>query len=596
MAPFESASQGWENASGVSFEPAGSAAYVSDDDYLGKTFEPILRFDTSEQWRPLNVDNFMQEQDPNNPGHTYNQICQPPLASGSCTDLSSNWLGALQADPTGYIKMGMLPGQSYPTSPYPACYSNGPTGTVKECDTGSNAATYFHVAPPTASGPSKSGYNYVDSWIFYRYNQDQNDPLPGNGDNHQGDWEGVTVAPSPKDPLTFDFAIYAQHADLSVYAPGNLECDQGGAGSCLQGGQRPWDYVATGTHASYPGSDTGGFTGICDQAQEALPEGCHDGAAPWGANYDSTDALQFPAALGWGSPWDNQGAPSTANWVDWPGTWGHDAGTDYPGIGTLGVSPRSPGRQARFECPGTPTPTAPNQACPARVLTINPLSPSAANEAASNCGNWFGGMVMVTACSPSRLRQAVHSATVGRRGALRIEVSHRRGQTAALRGVAQAVGQPLTPGESITLVGHGPPDTALLVRAVGAGRQVDAEFTDLGMARGGRATLRVYASRHGVRLLFVTPQARTIRPTWMSAIRLPHGAKLASDRPGLRRTSGPARALGGTKSSQERRVAACMGARFDRWLRAMTDWEHARLAARRAARHLIKLPVMNEMC
>ena len=509
---FEGPTTGFDYASGVSFSPVGSSSFVSNDQYLASTFEPMLMFDSSEQWRPLNVDQFMQEPDPNNPGHSYNQLCAPHGTAGGCSDVPADWLDALRGDPNGYLQTGSLPGQTYPTSPYPGCYPNGSTGTIKECDSGPSTAIYDHVSPSTSVGTSPNGYNYVDYWMFYRYNQDQNDP--GAGDDHQGDWEGITIAPSFISPLSFDFAIYAQHGDFSIYLPGELTCDQdiscGSTGATT--GQRAWDYIATGTHASYPDYDNGDLGDICLQAQEPLPEGCHDGKAPWGANYDPTDLLQFPDALG---GWTTN--PSTANWVDWPGQWG----ADTAGFLGLGPSPSSPGRQLRFGCPGTtaPSPTA----CADRVGRAR--ASQATDAEASVCRNWFGSMMEVVACSPSELASAVRTASVSNRATFRFAVGRLSARSARGRGVAQTLSAPMVAGQTIRLVGAAPRDTELFARASAHGRLFEAEFTNLGLTGGGTGSLASHASRHGIQLIWMTPNGHAVNPIWTTSRKLPKATR-----------------------------------------------------------------------
>jgi hypothetical protein len=509
-----------EWSAAVAFSPPGSAANVSDDEYLGATFEPQLHFNSTEKWRPLNVASFMTEEDPENTGHSYNKLC----TELGCNDIPpEEWQSAMGADAPDapHLKMGKLDEHEYPTSPNVECYGEA----YEDCNSGPRSAMYYHVVPSSNDGEkTDAGYNYIDYWTLYRYNQDQNDPL--SLDDHQGDWEGVTLAPSVTDPQSFDFAIFAQHAYESVYAPENLQCDGGGEESCgsstFPGGQRVWDFVAVGTHAAYPGVDEGGFTGICTQAGSPAPEGCHDGKAPWGADYEPGDLLPFPST-------------HESNWVDWPGTWGEDTGTG-PG---LGKSPDSPGSQERFKCPwheyaGDPT------ACPSSLQH----SPAGAREAvASACGNWFGGMVVMTVCSPSALRQAVHTARVGHRGTLRIMLDKRRGHAASLRGVAQAIGRPLRVGQTVAVVGRTPSDTELLVRAQDHERLTQAVFRGLGLNHGGRGHLTVLRGRHGPRVIWVAPDGRRSQPFQMRVAKLPtwkaaqrHGSvrRPAGSRPAIR--------------------------------------------------------------
>jgi hypothetical protein len=190
----------------------------------------------------------MREEDPANIGHSYNKLCNET----GCKDIPSNWQEALNGNT--HLKLGKRSeiGHSetvypYPTSPMEECY----TGVLWDCDGGPRAAIYYHVLPSATAGlATDAGYNYIDYWFFYRFNHF---PI----DDHEGDWEGLTVAPSVANPSVFDFAIFAQHNSASVYAPENLQCD-GGAGCGTKGtptGQRVWDFVALGSHASYPNNE-----------------------------------------------------------------------------------------------------------------------------------------------------------------------------------------------------------------------------------------------------------------------------------------------------------------------------------------------------
>jgi hypothetical protein len=482
--------------------PAGT---VPDDEYLGLNYAPILRFDSTEKWRPLNVEAFLGEKAPGEEDHGYNKVC----TESGCQELGSEWKSVLAGSETQegprYIEMGEWPEElyPYPTSPNASCYTEVFV-TLWDCDSGPRTAIYYHVVPSAdLEETSELGYNYVDYWMFYRYNQDQNDP--SSTDDHQGDWEGLTVAPSLITPNALDFVIFAQHSHHYLYAPGNLQCDAGGEGSCGTGedpiGQRVWDFVAVGTHASYPAVDSGGESGVCTQTDEELPEGCHDGAAPWGATRDVNDVLPFPEV------------PGEGDWIDWSGRWGKDTGSLVP---KTGASPDSPSDQSRFRCPWQwyePETTA----CPSSAHG----SPAHARDiVASTCGNWFGGSVVMTACSPSALRNAVHAARMGRSGKVHIEIGRRAGHSASLPGVAQALGEPLRSGETVTVAGPAPIDTKLLVRAEGDGRLVEAAFAHLGLKRGGRGTVRVIHGHAGIHLVWIEPDGRTDFPiklhtTWL---------------------------------------------------------------------------------
>lgn len=547
--PFEGAPQGFDFATAVSFSPVGSSAYVTDDQYQEANFEPLLMLHSTEQWRPLNVDQFMKEADPNNPGQSFNKLCTEHLDSGdsTCSNIPpGDWLDALRADALGYIEMGVLPGYDYPTSPDTADCVNLDQGTL-DCDSGPKTAIYSHVTWAPGSS-SYLGYNFVDYWTFWRYNADVGDPL--GLDNHQGDWEGLTVAPSVTNPRAFDFAIFAQHGGYAVYDPSQLACDQGGTASCGSSGaptgQRVWNYVANGTHAAYPSYDDGGITGICTESDDLTPEGCHDGGSPWGANYDDSNVIEFPPAT---NAWTNDD-PQDGNWVDWPGQWG----ADQHGA-TVANSPTSPGTKQRFECPWQIL--NPSDACESSATSIRADSAQAYGAAASSCPNWFGGGVAATACSTSQLTAAVRAARMGRRGSFRLRVVKDRRRAGSSPGVAQLVAQPLTAGQRVIITGRAPADTKLFIRARAHGKLFEATFDHLGLRRNGTGTVTIVGTRTGLRFVWSGPDGHKHGP---SLLRLTKTPKAAQPTPqSAPHSARPVTPGGSTTSPQAARIRSIEG-------------------------------------
>jgi Tol biopolymer transport system component len=495
---------GFSSTRFAAFSPGG----IDDDEYLGLNYAPILRFDSAEKWRPLNIESFMSEEDPENEGHSYNELC----TMTGCDELGAEWRAEVEfsesVEGPRYLKMGQQQEGTYPypTSPNAECHAEALV-ELWDCDGGPRTAIYYHVVPSaTSEESSEAGYNYVDYWFFYRYNQDQEDPTAI--DDHEGDWEGLTVAPSVAKPGAIDFAIFAQHHNNYVYLPEMLECDEGGGASCgsseSPSGQRVWDYVAVGTHASYPEMDTGGVLEGCTQHESALPDGCHDGEAPWAGNGDAANVLPLPSA-------------GVNGWADWPGRWGNSEGISLPF--EAGWSPPSPGLQARYKCPwkwyeGDPT------ACPSKV---NGATGTEAREA-SACGNWFGASIVAAVCSPSLLRKAIAKASLGHEGGLHIRLGRRRGRVGSRAGVAQASGAPLRPGESLVVEGRTAGDTILLVKVRAAGRLIDAAFSHLDLTYGGRGVVKALRTPRGVRLAWIGPDGRSILPSSTRIRRVPRQA------------------------------------------------------------------------
>jgi Tol biopolymer transport system component len=496
--PFQPA-EDFESTAVIAFPQRSTI--VDDDDYLGATFQPLLQFDSDEPWRPLDVPKFFEENKPGRPEDSYNEMCNDELGCYALTNWRSVLMGAAVYE-NPHIKMGIVEEEEIPrpTTPYLECLAGG----LVDCDTGPRAATYYHVVPSAAANnQTEAGYNYVDYWSLYRYNESPGEPT--NIGDHEGDWEGITIAPSLENPRSFDLAIFAQHDGSAVYAAETLTCDEGGEGSCGEGegpiGQRVWDFVAFGTHAAYPEEDDGGESRLCFQDSSILLDGCHDGAAPWGANHEVANLVHFPPVADWNRE------PENAWWVNWPGKWG---GSDS--------SPDSPGNQDRFTCPWEASPLD-ETACPSRI--DRPSAAAARNAAVSRCDNWFGEGVVATVCAPGRLRRAVHSGQVGRHGDLRLRLRGQQRKTASVNGVAQMLGTPLRPGQSLSLHGHAPRGAQLLVRARAGRYLLTARFEHLGLVRGRQGALRVGSAAGRPTLTWKTPDGRVVEAAASRTTKMP---------------------------------------------------------------------------
>jgi Tol biopolymer transport system component len=454
---------------------------VTHDDLLAATFQPLLRFDEGEHWRPLEIGAFLREPVPGfdvplNPICTTGALCRDTYAS---TD-------DFRAFPTGgYIDINPVQDHVDPQgddwrSPHEECV----TATVVECDTGARTAIYYHVTPPSAGG-----YSYIDYWWFYRYN----DFLAGD---HEGDWEGMVVAPSLTVTGTFDFAAFDQHGHQHAYLRSLLTCDGGDAGSCGTAGapvgKRVWAFVAGGTHATYPDE----CANACVQ-ENSLPEADHGGEVEWGRNFDdpvSGSLRRFPAANGWA-------VPLTANWVDWPGRWGS--------TGNEGDrSPRSPGAQERFRCPGTENDADPN-ACPSsRRATFS----RGGTERA--CATWFGAGIAALHCAPDVLRRAVDRGRVGEVQSPALVTSRRADRVAAGRGVTQILGAPMQRGTRIRVGRFVRRGGVIRVRASDRGRSIEATFDERALRRvPRRAAIQFIGRGRAARIAIAGPRGTVIRPS-----------------------------------------------------------------------------------
>lgn len=410
---------------GLPWTPANNGAprdrlleLLPADQVAAERFEPVLRFDSSEQWRPLNVDSFASEGN--------HAVCDP-----SCSPMAS--LADLEVHRTAsaYIDIaGTFAGSGDEAnfhSPYAECTSSG----LRDCDTGPRSSIYYRRAGPFG------GYRYIDYWFFYRANY-----FFGTIDFHEGDWEGVTIAPSQSDPYTFDYAAVSQHGTFYSYMRSVLRCEDTPAtgippaGTCGQDeqhrtGRRLAVMVANGSHANYttPCSET--FVLIsCRQNGAGSQERGYDGAKRWGRAFDppSASLIAMPQADG-------------SSWSDWPGLWGHPATTLLGGDG-----PASPALQTVSpQCATIDNGVPPSCALGPRSANGVARSPGLSAE---SCSSWAGPGVQLTACDPAVLQRAVRMGRLNGTAAplLRSTRARREG---SVPGLTQIVGPPLRAGASI---------------------------------------------------------------------------------------------------------------------------------------------------
>ena len=91
-----------------------------------------------------------------------------------------------------------------------ACQRRG----LEDCDDQPGSAIYYHVT-------SSNERFYIDYWWFLRFNHFglTNCSSGGSGicDEHEGDWEGVTLVTAPEDEHTLDYVVYAAHKGTFRY-------------------------------------------------------------------------------------------------------------------------------------------------------------------------------------------------------------------------------------------------------------------------------------------------------------------------------------------------------------------------------------------
>jgi len=409
----------------VDSEPAtnvGASSWAGLGDYLIRAFQPILALDESEQWRPLDVKAFLGEKD--GVGAPAHQLCHND-GTGCVPIASYDAFLTLIGDPQ--FSDGHIDVQSN-TINYQSPNASCITSPVKDCNIGS--ATAIYVQPTLRVG----GYSYLDYWWFYRYNDQLFEGLPNDPGAHEGDWEGMTVAPSA-DLTGVDFVSFAQHKRRENLLGGTasfgaLSCDWDRV-SCqvvsTPKGRRVWAFPASGSHATY-GTTCGS---LCLQSGFPYTEGDHGGEAQWGGNFTTFEETYVQRF---------RGEP----WVNWAGYWGS------------GNEVQSPGQQTRFKCPASGNTKDANPPNPTGcAASRRPVARATALDAtAERCATWLGSSGLnVAYCDPRRLAAAVTDQRLGQPGAVTISsrVSARRD---AAPGVAQSLGRALRVGERAKLTGR----------------------------------------------------------------------------------------------------------------------------------------------
>lgn len=268
-----------------------------------RRYQPLLRFDSSEPWRPLNIDAFFATDQP--------ALCgdgAPCAFVGAPDELVPRRGSYLD------LEGRQDDAESY-RSADPACRMGG----LRDCDAGPAAGLYVQTR-------TRGAYDYLDYWVYYRFNHAPFTKLYYG--EHESDWEGLTIAvPAGRQDGPFHFASLAAHEGVWRYLRDVLRCGPT-PGGCDGTSVRVNAYVANGTHASYPRPCSLWLPLVCRQTGTPWPEKGFDGRRPWGAN-DQPELLRaLPAA-------------EPDRWVNWEGSWSPD----------LRRRVASPERQARYRAP-----------------------------------------------------------------------------------------------------------------------------------------------------------------------------------------------------------------------------------------------------
>jgi hypothetical protein len=418
-------------------------------------FRPVLRFDEGEDWRPLDVNNFLAEEYDSgeifDDNHTFtednvHQICEDyseefsnchsldywenheiDFSHPDDEDLSSEW-------PYIYIqKVGeSIPVYSAPAEKLDNCETN-----LNDCDSGPDSSIYWHEAP------NASGYTLLDYWIFYRYNQYA-------GGDHEGDWEEVVVAYSGNDPYTFDWVGMSSHGPVYRFLRGVLTCgdEEADPGSCgseenpniLNQSQRPHIFISDGGHSNYPKAcSTGGLT--CGRVNGEFYETEKDygGEDFWGNNNSPEALKEIDDETGWdglNNEW----------WGDWNGHWGNWAFETEHEIFSPGAAGRSTDIYNNSDGDADDIPcnefeSDENENCPSELRQTNQLYNNSFITRA--CAPWSGPNISISICQPKQLQTSIKETTLDKKGSIEINDFNKAEAIASAPGITQVLGDPL---------------------------------------------------------------------------------------------------------------------------------------------------------
>jgi hypothetical protein len=441
---------------------------------LAERFRPWLMFDSREKWRPLNVDYMFDE--------GRQRFCVRQARTSKCLAIHDaaqfdSLVAGKQAGSSTYVDIDGNTTNSY----------HGPASCRPQldCNGGPRSAIYYRTT-------ESNGRYYIDYWWFLRFNHFARTASSclapfarevGACDEHEGDWEGVTVATRTDDDTAIEYVVYAAHKGTFRYGETQLH---------LHDGTRPVVYLAEGSHAAYPlpcSHSCHQPSGLAIDGLE-LPESDYDGRASWGRNAEACTP---------NAPGSCLLSLEKQPWTGWPGEWGAGCTAACHGIIDAN-SPRSPGVQARFQTPWCSSQNG--------VFTCDGRP--------QRCGDWLGPQVMALACDPALLVEAQGAGNKPKSTGLGLVVGGVAIHGKTTPGVVQSLGAPLEPGGGLTAIADGP-QTEVIVRAA-QGKLVAADrFAKLERQSGQSIPVVVAAGQDGPTVTAAghAPIERTIseRPT-----------------------------------------------------------------------------------
>jgi hypothetical protein len=483
---------------------SGDATQAAND------LRPILRYDSGEHWRPLNIDYFLAEDYEGSQVQWHHEICAPTPGCQYVTDESpatnsfslSGYTGSdAYIDVVGNPHVGIGRENSYYT---PGLDCDAPPSGVVDCDTGPRSSIYYRLVDDQANS-----LRYFDYWVFYRYNN-----YPLDEWDHEADWEGITLVYDPlASPAHVVYAYYAQDAGGTWVTSPYLV------------GSQTVSYVTVGGHGDYPDS--------CVNWEFNCPadRGNRDGALMWGR--DSGLDCNSQCVL-----------PFDSAWVSWSGGWGSNADDgDYAGP----IS--SPGNQGRYHCvtslfttSGCNTPpfmftAASSRATPPLLRNVvgrgarrafghrsadQRASQSDASSfgPASQCASWFGSSAPVVLCDQDVLETTLQRHQFSAPRTFDVTLVGAQREVFAIPGLTQVIGRPLPAGASMTVRGHAAHAITLWVRYRDGQSAKEARFDNVLIPAGEAARLDIGRSGRSAVAAIELPSGQVLTP---ASVRSPQG-------------------------------------------------------------------------
>ncbi|MDQ6803646.1 MAG: hypothetical protein M3065_01485 [Actinomycetota bacterium] len=378
-------------------------------------------------------------------------------------------------------------------SPHAQCRKN-----YYDCNTGSYSRIYAHVVP-------EKSYIFIDYWIFYRFNDAPSPNL--YFDQHQGDWEGMTIAVPARNPDGgIAYVLYRQHAGAPwSYLRGGVQCGPAKQ-ACTPTSTRPDGFPAAGTHATYVRSCSKSFFFQCRQTNSAIPDSGRDGSRPWGNNSDPHSVIPLDQCYG---PFSV--ACRMQSWANWNGNWndlafGSVAGYKFPFVASPAGANRGQDYNdpAHFyhkppQCENGPS-TCPKGAHTATARRANLTAPTAtaADPIPAPCQTWLGPDVTALACDAKAI-SSDSNPSLDNPGSLQLSSPEQAAASGvgstdgSAPGLAQLTGAPLAPNEHVTVTGTGSASEELFVVTQGLDETVRGIVFANPQLDKGAATIQVSA-------------------------------------------------------------------------------------------------------